>query len=62
MSHSFLNRKKKLNNHRILVSFGGDFIVGAVDDDDADCKNAISQKPFSAKQQNIKKKDGSLIS
>jgi hypothetical protein len=29
--------------------------VGAVDDD-ADCKNAISQKPFSAKQQNIKKR------
>jgi hypothetical protein len=26
--------------------------VGAVDDD-ADCKNAISQKPFSAEQQNI---------
>lgn len=61
MSHSFLNRKKKLNNHRILASFGGDFIVGAVDDDE-DCKNAISQKPFSAEQQNIKKKDGSLIS
>ena len=52
MSHSFLNRKKKLNNHRILAGFGGDFIVGAVDDD-ADCKNAISQKPFSAEQKNI---------
>ena len=51
MSHSFLNRKKKLNNHRILVSFGGDFIVEAVDDG-VDCKNAISQNSFSVEQQN----------
>lgn len=51
MSHSFLNRKNKLNNHRILAGFGGDFIVEAVNDG-ADCKNAISQNSFSVEQQN----------